>query len=88
MPPKLLGPFDPIMFGWVDRSPLLGGHEAQLITRNGLFRPAMLARDHVVGTWRYEGGAVTLLPLEPLRPTELAAIERDAVAVTAFLQSD
>lgn len=83
--PRLLGQFDPIMFGWVDRSPLLGDHEADLITRNGLFRPAILARDRVVGTWRYRDGAVTLLPLEPLTRTESATLQDEARAVVAFL---
>jgi hypothetical protein len=59
-----------------------------LITRNGLFRPALLAREHVVGTWRYDDGAVTLLPLEPLSAADHAALERDAVAVAAFLDND
>jgi Winged helix DNA-binding domain len=83
--PRLLGPFDPLMFGWVDRRSLLGDHERELITSNGLFRPAILARDRLVGGWRQRGGTVELAPFEPLTEAESSALGRDASDLVRFV---
>ena len=83
--PRLLGPFDPLMFGWVDRRPLLGGHDRDLVTRNGLFRPLMLAGDRAVGTWRIVRDSVVLQPLESLSDAQRRAFEREARDVERFL---
>jgi hypothetical protein len=83
--PRLLGPFDPVMFGWVDRRPLLGDHAPALVTSNGLFRPAMLAGNRIVGTWRVADGRVELHPLESITEVEQRAFHREARAVEHFL---
>jgi uncharacterized protein YcaQ len=85
--PRLLGPFDPLMFGWVDRRPLLGEHERELITSNGLFRPAILARDRIVGGWRLRDGTVEVAPFEPLTEAENRALTRDGTNLVRFVGS-
>ena len=37
-PPRLLGPFDPVLLGWTSREFVLGEHQAR-VTVEGLFRP-------------------------------------------------
>ncbi|MDQ1643419.1 MAG: hypothetical protein QOJ90_2770 [Actinomycetota bacterium] len=86
-PPKLLGPFDPVLLGWTSRADVLGPHQS-LVTVNGLFRPFALVRGKAVATWRFAGGAVTVEPLEPISTTVLAALNKDATAVEAFLAPD
>jgi hypothetical protein len=49
-PPKLLGPFDPVLFGWVSRDWVLGG-VAGLITVNGIFKAFALRDGRATGTW-------------------------------------
>src|SRR5665811_2097592 len=48
--PKLLGGFDPLLHGWVDREPVLGGNRT-IVTTNGIFRPFALVGGRAVGTW-------------------------------------
>lgn len=82
--PQLLGAFDPLLLGWVDRSPVTGGNTA-FVTDNGLFRPFALVEGRAVATWGLAGGAVTLHPFEPLTDDTAAALAVDAVAVSRFL---
>jgi Winged helix DNA-binding domain len=83
-PSPLLGAFDPLLLGWVDREDILGAHH-QLVTTNGLFRPTVLVDGHVVGTWGMPGGAVTVDLLDPVRPTAVDAVRADARDVLRFL---
>ena len=39
--PRLLGPFDPLLLGWVSREPFVGAHQG-IVTDNGLFRACAL----------------------------------------------
>jgi len=45
--PKLLGGFDPLLHGWVDRDPVLGGNQT-IVTMNGIFRPIALVGGRAV----------------------------------------
>ena len=54
-PPRLLGAFDPLLFGWCSREAILGTHRA-VVTVNGIFRPFALVRGHAVATWTMAGG--------------------------------
>ena len=83
-PPRLLGPFDPLLLGWASRDPVVGPHKA-IVTVNGLFRPFALAGGRAVATWSFAGGQVTLAPFAPLDPATQQALDTDAVAVTRFL---
>jgi hypothetical protein len=83
-PPRLLGPFDPTLHGWIDREPLLDDTR-RLITTNGIFRPFALVRGKAVAMWRLRDGNVELEPFERLRRDDAAALEDEAAAVLRFL---
>jgi Winged helix DNA-binding domain len=83
-PPRLLGPFDPLLLGWRSREFLLEG-AARVVTTNGIIRPIALVRGRAEGTWAMRGGRVVLdLWARPSRATE-TALEREAAAVEAYL---
>jgi len=82
--PRLLGPFDPVLLGWVSREALVGPHQG-VVTTNGLFRPSALVDGRVVATWGLAGRKVEIRPLEPIAPPVLDALQCDANAVLRFL---
>lgn len=84
LPPRLLGPFDPLLHGWASRVPFVGAHQ-QVVTVNGLFRPVGLVEGRVVATWGLAEGTVSIRPLEEIDPVALRALVRDAAAVLRFL---
>ena len=83
-PPRLLGAFDPLLLGWTSREEIVGPHKL-LVTNNGIFRPFALVGGRAVSTWGYAGGKVTIRHLGKVTKKAAAALERDAVAVEAFL---
>jgi hypothetical protein len=83
-PPRLLGPFDPLLHGWTSRDLVVGRHEG-IVTSNGLFRPFALVGGRAVATWGLAGGRVTIRPLERIDPADLGALEADALDVLGFL---
>ena len=84
-PPRLLGPFDPLLMGWRSRAPILGEHEPRVVS-GGLFRPIALVRGRALATWRLKDGQVKLEPFIPLARTAAAALEADARGVLHFLR--
>jgi len=82
--PRLHGPFDPLLLGWASRADWVAGHEG-LVTTNGIFRPFALVDGRAVATWGLAAGVVTLKPLEPVRPSALTALRRDAHDVLRYL---
>lgn len=86
-PPALLGPFDPLLHGWVDRTPITGEH-TRIVTTNGVFRPFALVDGQAVGLWRIANGTVTIEPFDPLATSVTAALDADAADVTRFLGLD
>jgi hypothetical protein len=84
-PPRLLGPFDPLLHGWADRTPFTGSH-LRVVTTNGLFRACALVEGRVVAIWRLAGGVVTIEPLEVVSDSVLAALDADATDVLRFLR--
>lgn len=82
--PVLLGPFDPVLHGWPDRTPLLRGY-AGVVTDNGIFKATALVAGRVAGTWALPGGRATLTTLEPLPAATLAALDADARDVHRYL---
>ncbi|WP_198954990.1 winged helix DNA-binding domain-containing protein [Kineosporia sp. R_H_3] len=82
--PVLLGPFDPVLHGWVDREAVIGRHTG-LVTSNGIFKASALVGGRAVGTWTLPGGRVTLDAFEPLTPDVVAALAEDARAVHHYL---
>jgi hypothetical protein len=83
-PPRLLGPFDPLLHGWRSREPFVGEH-AGVVTTNGIFRPVALVDGRVVATWGLPGGVVSIRPLEPIPAGALNALVEDAASVSRFL---
>jgi hypothetical protein len=82
--PKLLGGFDPLLHGWVDREPILGGNQT-IVTTNGIFRPFALVGGRAVATWGMPRGRVTLAPFGRISAPVLADLDREARDVERFL---
>jgi len=82
--PMLLGPFDPLLLGWVSRDEIVGPHKF-LVTLNGIFRPFVLVDGRAVGTWRFNRGKVELEPLEKVTKKAMKALDAEAVDVERFL---
>ncbi|MFL5961592.1 MAG: winged helix DNA-binding domain-containing protein [Gaiellaceae bacterium] len=83
-PPRLLGPFDPLLLGWCSREPILGSNAGRVVI-GGLFRPFALAGGRAVATWRLAAAAVTLEPFAPLKEKQRAALAADAEDVIRYL---
>jgi hypothetical protein len=83
-PPRLLGPFEPVLLGWTSRDDVVGRHRS-LVTVNGIFRAFAMVGGRAVGTWSYAAGRVTTTYLEHVPPAVTAALEDDARGVEAFL---
>ena len=88
-PPRLLGPFDPLLLGWVSRDELIGARpitsHPQVATTNGLIRPVALVDGRVVGTWGLADGTVTIRLWAPLTAAVRDALTREAADVLRFL---
>jgi hypothetical protein len=82
--PLLLGPFDPLLCGWVSRDDVVGEHRG-LVTNNGLFRAFALVNGRAVATWGLDAGRVTVRLLEPVTAADRQALEREAVDVLRYL---
>jgi hypothetical protein len=83
-PPRLLGPYDPVLLGWTSREPILGPHTG-IVTVNGLFRPFALVEGRAVATWRMARGEVSLEPLGRITRRDAKALEADAADVVRYL---
>jgi hypothetical protein len=83
-PPRLLGPYEPVLLGWTSREFLAGAHQA-VVAVNGLFRPFALVDGRVVALWRLRRGEVEIEPLEKLTAPGRAALEEDGRQVLSFL---
>jgi Winged helix DNA-binding domain len=82
--PRLLGAYEPVLLGWVDRTPLLGEHVSK-VTVEGLFRSFAMVAGRAAATWRLERGRVSLEPFRPIGPDAAAALDADAHDVGRFL---
>jgi hypothetical protein len=83
-PPRLLGPFDPLLMGWTSRAAILGRHDAVVVT-GGIFRPFALVGGRGVASWRISSGQVEIEPFERLSRAARAALELEAEDVARFL---
>jgi hypothetical protein len=83
-PPRLLGPYEPVLLGWASREPLVGAHR-QIVTSNGLVRAVALAGGRVAGTWGLADGTMTLRLFDPVPAGVLDALAEDAADVLRFL---
>ena len=83
-PPRLHGPFDPLLHGWTDRSFVLGATKG-IVTSNGIFRPFALVNGRAVATWSLAAGKIRLAPFAPLGKADEAVLAADANAVLDYL---
>ncbi len=83
-PPRLLGPFDPVLHGWISRE-LIVGEALGIVTVNGIFRAIALVGGRAVATWELRGGRIQLAPFGELAPADAAALEADSQDVLRFL---
>jgi hypothetical protein len=84
--PRLLGAFDPLLMGWTSRQPILGAHDAKVVT-GGIFRPFALVDGRGGATWRLAGRQVSIEPFARLSRENRTALESDAREVERFLFS-
>jgi hypothetical protein len=82
--PRLLGPFDPLLMGWTSRRPILGEHDAAVVT-GGVFRPFALVDGRGVATWRLSSDRVEIEPFARLSGADRAALDAEAEDVVRFL---
>lgn len=82
--PRLLGPFDPLLLGWVSRESVVGMHH-HIVTSNGLFRACVLVEGRAVGTWGLSETTLTVRLLEQVKASALDGLRRDAADVLRFL---
>jgi hypothetical protein len=85
-PPKLLGPFDPLLLGWASRAPIVGSYAPRVVS-GGVFRPVALVGGRVAATWTLVDGRPQLRPFRALAPDERAALEVEAADVVRFLSA-
>jgi len=83
-PPRLLGPFDPLLLGWASRTDVTGAH-THLVTVNGLFRPFALVGGRAVATWSLERDGVDLQLLDTVSEAQRRALEAEARDIVRFL---
>ncbi len=83
-PPRLLGPFDPLLLGWRSRGFVLDAAEG-VVTSNGIIRPIALVDGRAAGTWSMRDGHVELRLWNEQPRATTAALEREAAAVEAYL---
>lgn len=84
-PPRLLGPYDPVLLGWTSREDILGDH-THLVTSNGLFRPFAMVGGKAVATWRLTKGKVAIEPLGRIAKAARVALDADAADVERFME--
>ena len=83
-PPRLLGPFDPLLLGWRSRA-FVVDHAPEVVTTNGIIRAIALVHGRAAGTWSMRGGRVELNLWAQPGASTAAALRRDAAAVDAYL---
>lgn len=83
-PPRLLGPFDPLLLGWSSREFVLK-NAPEIVTTNGIIKAVVLVHGRVAGTWSVRAGRVTLNPWREHPARTVRALEREAAAVESYL---
>lgn len=83
----LLPGLDPTPMGWKERDWYLGPHGDRLFDRNGNAGPTVWVRGRVVGGWgQRPDGEVVWRVLEDVGGEDAHAVERQAAALTAWLE--
>ncbi|HEV2028289.1 MAG TPA: winged helix DNA-binding domain-containing protein [Candidatus Dormibacteraeota bacterium] len=82
-PPRLLGSFDPVLFGWTSRDAILGA-DGPAVVSGGTFRPFAMVRGHAAATWSMRAGKVDLKPFRPVSRSDATALRADERDVRRF----
>jgi hypothetical protein len=82
--PRLLGPFDPLLFGWTSRDAILGANGPATVS-GGTFRPFALVRGRAAATWSIRAGIVELKPFRTLARSDASALKAEERDVLRFL---
>jgi hypothetical protein len=83
-PPRLLGPFEPSLLGWVSREQITGSHR-DLVTTNGIFRAFAMVEGRAAALWKLTRDGVELDPFRRLSRAVSTALAADADDVRRFL---
>jgi winged helix DNA-binding protein len=87
--PRLLGPFDPYLLGWRDRSFAVPvEHGRRVHPGGGMLRATAIADGLVVATWTRPRGTIELDPFAPLKPAVAKALRADAEDVARFAPTE
>lgn len=86
---QLLPAFDEYLISYKDRSKMLSSkYTSQIITVNGLFRPAIIRQGKVIGGWQVDKGKrgckIKLMPFESVKVTEKKKMRSLAEAVASI----
>lgn len=84
-PPRLLGPWEPVLVGWSSRAPVLGEHDADVVS-GGLFRGFAMVGGRGVATWRLTDEAVAIAPFAAISDADARALDDEAAAVIRFVK--
>jgi hypothetical protein len=82
--PRLLGPFEPLLLGWVSRAAVLGDQAGKVVT-GGVFRGFALVDGRARAGWRLADGKVVIEPFEELSEAVGEALREDARDIERFL---
>jgi len=85
-PPRLLGMWDNLLLGWVDRGRVIPPEYRKLVMRsNGDVLPTLLVDGHVAGVWRPVDGGIEATAFAPLPPEAWEGLASEAAALAPFL---
>lgn len=84
--PRLVGPYEPLLLGWVSRAEIVPEPHARVVTDNGLFRPFLLVDGRAQGTWKLDRKRVVLSPFAPLAPDVTDALDAEAADIVRYLE--
>jgi hypothetical protein len=83
-PPRLLGPFEPVLLGWSSREFIVGEDLAKIVS-GGVFRSFALVDGRAAAVWGIDDGKVWIEPFRDLPPGAGEALEHDGREVLRYL---
>lgn len=83
-PPRLLGPFEPLLLGWRSRRTFLEEEADRLVVSGGVFRPFALVGGRAAATWTMSAGHLRVSWFGGVTDDETAALEKEAKDVVRF----
>jgi hypothetical protein len=85
-PPRLLGMWDNVLLGWVDRGRVIPPEYRKAVMRtNGDVLPTLLVDGQVAGVWRPVGGGIEATAFHPLPSDAWDGLAAEAAVLVPFL---